>query len=136
MLRRVVLAHFEPVLTRFGAWKSTKCPENGSFWEQKWGKNGSTTWFSTRDPGPFRMLKQVFLAHFYQVLTEVKPQFSRRLGVFVVCLEAILGERMAAFGAKRRTFGTAPPDLAPLLRAPTPEFLAQHFDFARAVPWA
>ena len=73
MLKQVVLARFEPVVTRFGPWKIPKCLENGSFWDQKWVKNGSKTCFSTSNPGPFGMLKQVFLAHFDPVLTEFIP---------------------------------------------------------------
>ena len=64
MLKQVVLAHFEPVVTCFGAWKIPKCLENGPFWDQKWVKNGSKVRFSKSDPGPFGMLKQIFLAHF------------------------------------------------------------------------
>ena len=73
MLKQVVLAHFEPVATGFGAWKIPKCLENGPFWDQKWVKNGSKTRFSKSDPGPFGMLKQVFLARFEPVLTEFSP---------------------------------------------------------------
>ena len=69
MLKQVVLAHFEPVGTGFGSWKLPKCLENGPFWDQKWVKNGSKTRFSKSDPGPFGMLKQVFLARFEPVLT-------------------------------------------------------------------
>ena len=64
MLKQVCLAHFEPVVTRFGPCKIPKCLENGLFWEQKWVKNGSKTCFSKSDLGPFGMLKQVSLAHF------------------------------------------------------------------------
>ena len=64
MLKQVFLAHFEPKITRFGPWKIPKCLENGSIWDQKSVKNGSKTCFSNRDPGPFGMLRQVFLAHF------------------------------------------------------------------------
>ena len=64
MLKQVVLAHFEPVATGFGPWKIPKCLEYGPFWDQKWVKNGSKTHFSESDPGPFGMLKQVFLARF------------------------------------------------------------------------
>ena len=39
MLKQVFLAHFEPVGTRFGAWKIPKCLENGWFGTRK----GSTT---------------------------------------------------------------------------------------------
>ena len=73
MLKQVVLAHFEPVATGFGSWKIPKCLENGPFWDQKWVKNGSKTHFSKSDPGPFGMLKQVFLARFEPVLTEFSP---------------------------------------------------------------
>ena len=38
MLKQVFLAHFEPVVTRFGPWKIPKCLGNGPFWEQKWVK--------------------------------------------------------------------------------------------------
>ena len=64
---------FEPVVARFGPWKIPKCLENGPFWDQKWVKNGSKTRFSKSDPGPFGVLKQVFLAHFEPVLTEFSP---------------------------------------------------------------
>ena len=73
MLKQVVFAHFEPVATGFGPWKLPKCLENGPFWDQKWVKNGSKTRFSKSDPGPFGMLKQVFLARFEPVLTEFSP---------------------------------------------------------------
>ena len=46
MLKQVVLAHFEPVVARFGPWKIPKCLENQPFWDQKWVQNGSTTRFS------------------------------------------------------------------------------------------
>ena len=73
MLKQVFLAHFELVVARFGPWKIPKCLENGPFWDQKWVKNGSKTRFSKSDPGPFGMLKQVFLARFQPVLTEFSP---------------------------------------------------------------
>ena len=69
----MVWAQFEPVATGFGPWKIPKCLENGPFWDQKWVKNGSKTHFSESDPGPFGMLKQVFLARFEPVLTEFSP---------------------------------------------------------------
>ena len=73
MLKQVFLAHFEPVVTRFGPWKIPKCLENGPFWDQKRVKNGSKTRFSKSDALPFGMLKQVFLAHFEPVLIEFSP---------------------------------------------------------------
>ena len=39
--KQVFLAHFEPVVTRFGPWKSPKCLEKGPFPDQKWVKKGS-----------------------------------------------------------------------------------------------
>ena len=85
MLKQVFLAHFEPVVTCFGQWKIPKCLENGPFWDQKWVKNGSKTHFSKNDPGPFGMLKQVFLAHFEPIWTGFGPwksQYSLKRGRF------------------------------------------------------
>ena len=59
MLKQVVLAHFEPVVTRFGQWKTPICLEKGPFWEQKWVRNGSKTRFSKGDPGPLGVQKQL-----------------------------------------------------------------------------
>ena len=85
MLGQVFLAHFEPVVTCFGPWKIPKCLENGPFWDQKWVKNGSKARFSKSDPGPFGMLKQVFLAHFEPVVTCFGPwKISKRLEKWVV----------------------------------------------------
>jgi hypothetical protein len=64
MLKQVFLAHFEPVVTRFGPWKIPKCLEKGPFWDQKKGQNGSKTRFSKSHRGPFGMLKQVFFSPF------------------------------------------------------------------------
>ena len=49
MLNQVFLAHFEPVVMRFGPWKIPKCLENGLFWDQKPVKNGSKMCFSKSD---------------------------------------------------------------------------------------
>ena len=73
MLKQVVLAHFEPVATGFGSWKIQKCLENGPFWDQQSVKNGSKTRFSKNDPGPFIMLKQVFLGRFEPVVARFGP---------------------------------------------------------------
>ena len=70
MLKQVFLAHFEPVVTRFGPWKIPKCLENGPFWDQKWVKNGSKTCFSKTDFGPFGMHKQM---HLEPNLTQFSP---------------------------------------------------------------
>ena len=73
MLKQVILARFEPVVAHFGPWKIPKCLENGPFWNQKWVKNASKTHLSKSDPGPFGMLKQVFLAHFQPLMTRFGP---------------------------------------------------------------
>ena len=73
MLKQVVLAHFEPVARGFDSWKIPQCLESGPFWDQKWVKKGAKTRFSKSDPGPFGMLKQVFLAGFELVLVEFSP---------------------------------------------------------------
>ena len=77
MLKQVFSAHFEPVVTCFGPWEIPKCLENGSFWDQKWVKNGSKRHFSKSDPGPFGMLKQVFLARFEPIWTGFGPWKSQ-----------------------------------------------------------
>ena len=73
MPKQGFLPRFELVVTRFGPRKIPKCLENGPFWDQKWVKNGSKTRFFKSDPGPFGMLKQVFLAHFEHVVTRFGP---------------------------------------------------------------
>ena len=64
MLKQVFLAHFEPVVTRFGPWKIPKCLENGALWAQNWVKNGSKTRFSKSDRGLFGMPGQVLFCPF------------------------------------------------------------------------
>ena len=81
MLKQLFLDQFEPVVTRFGPWNIPKCLENGRFWDQKWDQNGSNTRLSKSDRGPFRMLKQVFLAHFELVVMCFGPWKSPK------CLE-------------------------------------------------
>ena len=44
------------------------------------------------------------------------------------------GPKKAVLGHKMRSFGRAPPNLAPLARGATSEFLAQNLDLARAPP--
>ena len=73
MLKQVFLGRFEPVVARFGPWKIPKYLANGPFWDQKCVKNGSKTCFLKSDPGPYGMLKQVFLAHFEPVVTRFGP---------------------------------------------------------------
>ena len=58
---------------------------------------------------------------------------SLRLGVSPG-FEGYYGRKMAVFGPKLRSFGRAPPDLAPTPRAVTGELLAQNLDLARAPP--
>ena len=60
MLKQVFLAHFQPMVTRFGPWKIAKCFEIAPFGDQKRVKNGSKTCFPKSDLEPFGILKQVF----------------------------------------------------------------------------
>ena len=71
--QKVFSAHFETMVTRFCLYEIPKCLGNGSFWDQKWFKNGWKMCFSKSDPGPFGMLKQVFLAHFEPLVTGFGP---------------------------------------------------------------
>ena len=91
MLKQVFLGRFDPVATGFGSWKIQKCLENGPFWDQQWVKNGSKRRFSKSDPGPFGMLKQVFLARFEPVLMEFSPfqHMSAPLCAFRTYLTAV-----------------------------------------------
>ena len=73
MLKQVFLGRFEPMVARFGPWKIPKCLEKGPFLDQKCVKNGSKPHFSKSDPGPYGMVKQVFLAHFEPVVTRFGP---------------------------------------------------------------
>ena len=73
MLKQVFVGRFEPVVAHFGPWKIPKYLENGPFQDQKWVKNGSKTHCAKSDPGPFGVLKQVFLAHFEPETTRFGP---------------------------------------------------------------
>ena len=59
VLKQVFLAHFEPMVTRFGPWKIPKCLDNGALWEQKWVLHWSKMCFSKSDPGPLGVYKHV-----------------------------------------------------------------------------
>ena len=79
MLKQVFLGRFEPVVARFGPWKIPKCLENGPFCDEKWVKNGSKPHISKSDPGPYGMLKQVFLAHFEPEITRFWPMENPKM---------------------------------------------------------
>ena len=64
MPKQVFLARFEPVMARFGPPKIPKCLENGLFWDKKWVQNGSKMCFSTNDPRPLGVPKEVNCALF------------------------------------------------------------------------
>ena len=72
----------------------------------------------------------------------VTGESRRTCNVATVCLRlAVLagfrgrfGPKKAVLGHKMRSFGRAPPDLAPLPRGATGEFLAQNLDLVRAPP--
>ena len=73
MLKQLFLAHFEPVVTRFGPRKMPKCLENGPVWEQKCVKKGAKTGLSKSDAAPWGVHKQMKLAPFEPVLTKFSP---------------------------------------------------------------
>ena len=60
MFKKVLLAPFQPVMTRFGPWKTPKSLDKGPFWDQKWVKNGSKARLAKRDMRPFGVLVQFF----------------------------------------------------------------------------
>ena len=53
---------------------------------------------------------------------------------FGVGFGTVLGKKKAILGRKMRSFGRAPPDLAPLPRGTTGDFFAQNLDLARPPP--
>ena len=61
------------------------------------------------------------------------PTVSLRLAVLTK-FGGHFGPKKAVLGHKMRSFGRAPPDLAPPPRAATGEFLAQNLDLARPPP--
>ena len=73
MLKQVFLAHFEPLVTRFGREKILKCLEKRPFWDLKWVKNGSKTHFSKSLLGLFGVHKQMNGAHFDPVSAKFCP---------------------------------------------------------------
>ena len=77
MLKQMFLGRFAPLVAQFGPWKIPKCLEKWPFWDQKWVKDGSKTRFSKSGPGPFGMLKQVFLARFELLVTRFGPWKSQ-----------------------------------------------------------
>ena len=77
MLKQVFLAHFEPVVTRFGPWKIPKCLEKGPLWDKNGSKMGPKRVkkgvFTKVILAHFGCLKQVFLAHFEPEVTRFGP---------------------------------------------------------------
>ena len=73
MLKQVFLAHFEPVVARFGPQKIPVCLEKGPFWDEKMGEKRVKTRFSKSDPRPLGVHKQMKLANFEPVLIEFSP---------------------------------------------------------------
>ena len=128
MVKQVFLAHFEPMVTRFGPWKIPKCLEDGLFWDQKRVKYGSKTRVFKSDPGQFGMPKQVFLAHFEPVGTSFGPWKIPK------CLEKGLfwAQKRIKDGSKARFFKIDPRPFGMLKQV----FLA-HFEsvVTRFGPW-
>ena len=91
------LGRFEHVVALFRPPKIPICLENGPFGDQKWVKNGSKTHFWKSDPGPYGMLKQVFLAHFLssrsRSLAHGKGQNAFKMGRFGTKNGSKMGEK-------------------------------------------
>ena len=71
-LKKMFLAQFELVVTRFGPWNIPKSTEKGPFWELKRVKNGLKTFFSKSDPGPCEGHKQVKRVYLEPVLNQLR----------------------------------------------------------------
>ena len=89
--------------------------------------------------GAFWRLFGPFLGHIVDLkgtrglFDTVKSSRTWNVTTVSLCLGVLPGFG-GYFGPKLRRFGRAPPDLAPLPRAATGEFLAQNLDLARAPP--
>ena len=77
-LKQVFLDCFELVVAHFGPPKISKCLENALFWDQKWVKNGSKTYFFKPHPRPFGVHKRVKPAHFEPIWGILAPQKSTK----------------------------------------------------------
>ena len=77
--KQVERAHFEPMLSNFGASQGRKGLENGPIWDQKWLKNGSKPWFSQNDPSPVVVSKRMNTDHFEPLLSRSHPLSSAYL---------------------------------------------------------
>ena len=127
----------------------TKCPRNQIFGHVA--QDTARAWFRgvgahCADFGAFWRLFGPFLGRIVELKgtrglfdtvkssrTRAVPTVSLRL-VVSPGFGGYFGRKMAVFGPKLRRFGRAPPDLAPLPRAATGEFLAQNLDLARPPP--
>ena len=69
MLKQVGFAHFEPMVTGFGPWKSQNALKRVRFVT----KNGSKMRSSKCDLGPLGVRKQVKGPHFVPILTDFCP---------------------------------------------------------------
>ena len=134
---------------KVGARGWTRCPRNSDL--SHVAQDTARSWFRGvgahgADFGAFWRLFGPFLGHIVELggnkelLVTVKS--SRTWSVASVCLHLAVwtgfrggfGPKKAVLGHKMRRFGRAPPELAPLPRGATGEFLAQNLDLARAPP--
>ena len=73
MLKQVIFARLERMVTHIGPWKNPKCLQSRPNGRAKMGKNGSKILFSKSDLEPFGMLKRVFFACFEPMVTLFGP---------------------------------------------------------------
>ena len=131
---------------KWGGCRWTRCPRNWVL--SHVAQDTAHSWFRGAGArcavfGAFWRLLGPFLGHIVELEGTKGPlvarKSSRTWSVAAVCLrlaalnpyQGCFGRKMAVFGPKLRSFGRAPPDLAPPPRAATGEFLAQNLDLAR-----
>ena len=138
---------WKPLKTGGCGW--TRCPRNSDL--SHVAQDTACSWFRgvgahCADFGAFWRLFGPFLGHIVELggnrehLGAVKS--SRTWSVATVSLRLAVstgfrggfGPKKAVLGHKMRSFGRAPPDLAPLPRGATGEFFAQNLDLARPPP--
>ena len=127
----------------------TRCPQNSVL--SHVAQDTARSWFwacltQTVTFGPFLAIFGPFLGHIVELEGNkgllVTGQSRRMCNVATVSLRLAvlsgflgrLGPKKAVLGHKMRSFGKAPPGLAPPPQSATGEFLAQNLDLARAPP--
>ena len=138
----------------FEAWKPqkvggcgwTRCPRNSVLSHVAQDTARSWFWACWTQTPHIQAIFGPFLGHIVELegkkVLLVMGQSRRTCSVATTCLRlAVLtgfrgrfGPKKAVLGHEMRSFGRAPPDLAPLPRGATGDFLAQNLDLAKPPP--